>query len=156
VSSDDNGKCLVVVANKSDLLNESQKKRAQRSYGREFAFVSYAPVVFASALRGEGLENALELAILAVEEAKKKINQKKLREAVWKAVERVKPAAYGGKWIRITGCKQRNVLPPRFVVSSNEPKGVAKNYLRYLEKRIRAEFGFAGTPIKLSVVRGKR
>ncbi len=152
-SSKEYGKCLVIVANKVDLLTEAQKKEMKRSYREEFVFAPYAPVVPTSALNGEGVEKALELAMDAAAEGKKRVAKTRLSEAVRAAVDRSKPPSHGGKWIRIHGCEQRGVMPPRFVLFSNEPRGVGKDYLRYLEKNLRKEFGFRGTPIMMSVTR---
>jgi len=153
ISSRDYGKCLIVVANKIDLLEASEKKKLSKAYQEGFSFVPYAPVIPTSALLGYGLEKALEAALEAVEESGARVKKKRLVETIERAVERSKPPAYGGKWVRITGCEQKGVSPPRFLLFSNEPAGVSKAYLRYLEKNIRHDFGFVGTPIRLSVAR---
>jgi GTP-binding protein len=152
-SSKEYGKCLVVVANKTDLLTGVEKKEMKRSYREEFVFAPYAPVVPTSALTGEGVEKALELALYAAAEGKRRVAKTRLSEAVKAAVGRSKPPSHGGKWIRIYGCEQKGVLPPRFVLFSNEPRGLGKDYLRYLEKNLRKEFGFRGTPIMIGVTR---
>jgi GTP-binding protein len=152
-SSKEYGKCLVVVANKTDLLTEAEKRDMKRSYRHQFVFAPYAPVVPTSALTGEGVEKALELALHAAAEGKRRVAKTRLSEAVKAAVERFKPPSYGGKWIRIYGCEQKGVLPPRFMLFSNEPRGLGKDYLRYLEKNLRKEFGFKGTPIMIGVTR---
>lgn len=153
ISSRDHGKCLVVVANKIDLLEASVKKKLSKAYHQGFSFVPYATVIPTSALLGTGLEKALEAALEAVEESSARVEKKRLAETIERAVERSKPPAYRGKWVRITGCEQKGVSPPSFFVFSNEPAGISKGYLRYLDKNIRHEFGFVGTPIRLSVVK---
>lgn len=155
VSSREYGKCLVVAANKTDLLTKEGRKDVLRSYGRELPFVTYAPVVLTSALLGSGLDKALEHAVASAVEARKKIKKERLVLTIERAVEYSRPPAHGDKWVRITGCEQKGVSPPRFVLFSNHPEGIKKEYLRYLEKRIREEFGFVGTPIRLSATRKK-
>lgn len=152
-SSRDYGKCLVLVANKIDLLDDSQKRSLSKAYEQGFSFVQYAQVIPTSALLGTGLDKALEAAINAVCESNTRVKKKRLMDTIERAVERSKPPAYGGKWVRITGCEQKGVSPPRFLLLANEPAGISKAYLRYLEKNIRHDFGFVGTPIRLSVVR---
>jgi len=155
VSSRHYGKCLVVVANKIDLLKSAKKRDLSKAYHNGFSFVPYASVIPTSALLGSGLERVLEAAIEAAVESSARVKKKRLAETIERAVERSKPPAYGGKWVRITGCEQKGVSPPRFLLFSNLPAGISKGYLRYLEKNIRHEFGFVGTPIRLSVVRKK-
>jgi GTP-binding protein len=149
VSSKEYGRCLVVAANKTDLLGDAERGMLPELYEREFVFVPYAHIVLTSALLGTGLEKALELAMHSVVEAKKRIQQKRLREAVEEAVQRYKPPSHKGRWVRIYGCEQKGVSPPRFALYSNDPRGIGSDYLRYLEKKIRREFGFAGTPIRI-------
>ncbi|MFQ5905448.1 MAG: ribosome biogenesis GTPase Der [bacterium] len=155
VSSRDYGKCLVIVANKSDLLTKEGKRDLLGAYRRQLPFVSYAPIVLTSALLGMGLAKALEYAVASVCEAKKMVEKEKLVVAIERAVEASRPPAYGDKWVRISACEQKGVSPPRFVLFSNHPKGLKKDYLRYLEKRIRDEFGFVGTPMRFSVAARK-
>jgi len=153
VSSREYGRCLVIAANKTDLISEVRRAGLVDLYGREFVFVPYAHIVATSALTGAGLDKALHSAVSSVAEAKKRIQRKKLEEVLKDAVERYKPPSHGGKWVRIYGCEQKDVSPPSFALYSNDPKGVGSDYIRYLEKNIRREFGFAGTPIRIYPVR---
>jgi GTP-binding protein len=147
------GKCLVIAANKSDLLDETQKAELPDLYRREFVFVPYAHIVLTSALDGMGLVEALNLAIQATAEAKRRVARKDLWGVVESAVLRNRPPSRGGRWVRVLGSEQKGISPPRFVIYTNDPKGIGKDYVRYLEKNIRREFGFVGTPVRISVSR---
>jgi GTP-binding protein len=149
VTSKEYGRCLVIAVNKIDLLSDGERDRLPQLYRRQFVFVPYAHIVLTSALVGTGLENALGLAIQSVVEAKKRIQQKRLEKAVEEAVQRYKPPSHRGKWVRIYGCEQKGVSPPRFLLYTNYPRGVGSNYIRYIEKNMRRAFGFAGTPVRI-------
>ena len=153
VNSKEYGRCLVIAANKIDLLSQARRAGLTDLYRREFVFVPYAQIVGTSALTGVGLDKSLELAVTSVAESRKRVQRKKLEEAVEQAVQKYKPPSHRGKWVRIYGCEQKDVSPPRFALYSNDPKGVGNDYIRYLEKKIRKEFGFAGTPIRIYPVR---
>ena len=65
------------------------------------------------------------------------------------AVSKNHPAAYGGKWVKLNYMTQIKSNPPLFVVFTNEPRGIKKNYKNYLENQLRTQFGFMGVPIRI-------
>jgi GTPase len=145
-------KGIVVVVNKWDLLDKGPEtvEKYRKKAAEELVFVPYAPLAFISAKFGQHVHEVLDLALQVVRERLTRVSTAHLNKMLREAVARHPPTAKHGKHIRFYYGTQVDVAPPTFVFFCNEPKQIHFTYRRYLENRLRAEFGFTGTPIRMS------
>ena len=141
----------VVLVNKWDLASELKLDQAEcLKYVRSrLKFMPYAPFRFVSALRGQGIEEALEAALMVFEERGKKIPNRQLRTAVMAALAEHPPPGKGKRFLRLRRVMQREVNPPTFTFYVNDPELVHFSYRRYLENRLRDSLGYRWSHLKL-------
>jgi GTP-binding protein len=146
------GRGLVVAINKWDLVEE-KTDRTFDQYAEwirnETPFLEFAPVVSISAKTHQRVGKVLELAIDIWGERRKRIPTAELNRVLQAATDRQQPPAVKGRRPKIFYGTQAAIAPPTFVFFANDAASVHFSYRRYLENRIRDEFGFHGTPIKL-------
>ena len=122
---------------------------------KKFDFMSYAPVVFISALTGQRVPQVPETVLKVLEEREKRVPTPQLNRLIRSAmVEHPPSESTRGRYLKFNYATQPRTSPPTFVFFVNDPKLLHFSYRRYLENRIRQEFGFIGTPIRMSF-RGK-
>jgi len=145
-------KGLVVVVNKWDLVEKDANTMDEyRAKAREaLDFMPYAPIVFTSAKLGLRVQQALEAALLVVEERERRVSTATLNRLLQEAVSAHPPASKPGKWVKFFYATQADVSPPMFVFFVNDPTQIHFSYRRYLENQLREHFGFSGTPIRMS------
>ncbi len=140
----DEGKGLILLANKADLLNGEQKKVRAMDIAAAFPFCRFAPTLFVSAVSRDGLLKLFPLIDSVTRNRLRRIATKDLREWYLTAVRGVPSRALAsGKHIT-----QAAEPPPTFVLFVKNPRAVQVAQLRYLENNIRQRFGFEGTPIR--------
>ncbi|MBI4494811.1 MAG: ribosome biogenesis GTPase Der [Chloroflexi bacterium] len=149
-------KGLVLVVNKWDLVAKTSRTMAEHTeqVRRAFNFAPWAPLLFISARTGQRVERVLETVRVVQAERQKRVPTSRLNEVVREAVLEHR-LTERGRALKVYYSTQGGVEPPTFVLFVNDPKLVHFSYQRYLENRIRAAFGFEGTPLKL-VFRGHR
>jgi GTP-binding protein len=113
-------------------------------------FIDYAPMIFISALTGQRIHQVLETANRVWEARFFRIQTSHLNQILRDAVQHHPPPNKGTKRLKIYFASQVAVNPPVFLFSANDKKLVHFTYKRFLENRIREEFAFEGTPIRLS------
>jgi GTP-binding protein len=147
----DAGKGLVLVLNKWDVVEKDEKTADERlrALRREAPYLSWADIVFASAKTGSRLDRVLEEARRVAEERYRRIPTAEVNRVISDAVQDHPPSHVRNRLAKILYATQVAVAPPTFVVFVNDPELVHFSYRRYLENRIRAEYGFLGTPIRL-------
>lgn len=146
----DERKGLIIVLNKIDLIeDENDREKMLRRIQRRMPFLPWAPIIMASALTGENIKIILDLAQEIMEERKKEIPQKRLQEFMDES--RLYHSAKTSKKIplRLVKMEQVKTNPPTFVIKTNDPEAIHFSYRRYLERRLREQFGFNGTAISL-------
>ena len=146
------GKGLVIAVNKWDLVEDKTDKTfAQYTewIRSEVPFLDFAPLVSISAKTGQRVGKVLELAIDIWGERRKRIATGELNRVIRAAVERQTPPVVKGRRPKVFYGTQAAVAPPTFVFFANEAGLIHFSYRRYIENRLREEFGFDGTPIKL-------
>ena len=150
-------KGVVVIVNKWDLV-EPKSKAEWTDYVRgEMKFLDYAPVLFTSALTGEGVDKLLPQAYEAFQERQRKIETAELDDVVRGAVMAHVIPRRGKKVLKLFRVAQTATNPPVFTFSVNDAKLIHFSYKRFLENKLRQAFGFNGTPIRLVFkVRGGR
>ncbi|HET9521068.1 MAG TPA: ribosome biogenesis GTPase Der [Candidatus Limnocylindrales bacterium] len=146
------GKGLVIAVNKWDLVADKTDRTFDQYtewIRNEVPFLDFAPVVSISAKTGQRVGKVLELAIDIWGERRKRVSTAELNRILRAATERQVPPVVKGRRPKIFYGTQAAVAPPTFVFFANDASSIHFSYRRYLENRLRAEFGFDGTPIKL-------
>ena len=145
------GKGLIIVVNKWDLVEKDNKTfdAFEKKIRNEFPFISYAPILFVSALTKQRLSKLPELVERISDNHKLRIQSSLLNEVITDAVAMNPTPTDKGRRLRIYYTTQVAVKPPTFVLFVNDPELMHFSYLRYLENRIRETFDFEGTPIRL-------
>ncbi|MCS7050588.1 MAG: ribosome biogenesis GTPase Der, partial [Thermomicrobium sp.] len=105
---------------------------------------------------GKNVEQVVDLALIVVAERSRRIPTAELNEFLREAVAHHPPPTKPGKWVKFYYVTQPAVHPPTFVFFCNRPELVHFSYRRYLENRLRARYGFLGTPIELVFRERKR
>lgn len=149
------GKAAVFVVNKWDITPKDDKTYHQftQSVREQFQFMSYAPVVFVSALTKQRLNKLLPEVNRVAEAHSMRVPTHSLNDVISDAVAMNAPPTDKGRKLRINYGTQVSVKPPTFVVFVNDPELMHFSYERYLENKIRASFGFEGTPLRIFVRR---
>ncbi len=144
-------KGIVLVVNKWDKVEKDSNTMLEYTakIRQELDFLSWVPMVFTSAKFGQRVNKVLDLALQVSEERRKRVATAILNRVVREAVSEHNPPTKPGKWLKILYATQADVEPPTFVFSVNDSKQVHFSYERYLENRLRENFGFEGTPIRL-------
>ena len=150
------GRGCVVVVNKWDLLGDEESMREfGENVHNQLPFLDYAPIVFTSALSGMGVEAAVDTAIDAASNHALRIPTGELNRILQDAVD-AHPYARKGRDLRIKYATMTDVKPPTIVIFVNDPDLAHFSYTRYLENRIRREFAYEGTPIRLILRKAKK
>lgn len=145
------GKGIIIVVNKWDTLDKdnSTVKDFERDIRSEFAYLSYAPIVFVSAVTKQRLNKLPEMIKRVSENQRLRIQSSVLNDVILDAVAMNPTPTDKGKRLRIFYATQVAIKPPTFVVFVNDPEMMHFSYSRFLENRIRDTFVFEGTPIRI-------
>lgn len=145
------GKPIVVVVNKWDTVEKDDKTmlRYTEKIRAEFAYLSYAPVVYVSAKSGQRVGTIIPMVDKVYANANRRIATNILNEVIADTQVTTPAPARNGKRFRVYYATQVAVAPPTFVLSCNDPKLMHFSYQRFLENSLRQAFDFEGTPIKV-------
>jgi len=139
---------IVVLLNKWELIDDAeQRAKVTLDIERKLHFIGRAPMLKISALTGKGVQKLLPALSSSIDDYQKRVPTRKVNEVVMTA-QAATPAPHGG---RILYATQGATDPPTFTLFVN--KEISPSYLRYIERRLREEFDFGATPIKLRVRR---
>lgn len=151
----DAGRALVIAYNKWDLTDEDRRYYLEREIERDLVQIPWAPRVNLSARTGRHLEKLVPALDRALESWDTRVPTARLNAFIGEIVAAHPHPVRGGKQPRILFVTQAGTRPPRFVVFASG--FIEAGYRRFLERRLREEFGFEGTPIEISVrVRERR
>ena len=150
------GKASIIVVNKWDLIEKDSKTMdsMRKEVMRDLAFMSYAPVLFISAMTGQRTQRIFELVNFVNDQSAMRITTGMLNNVLADATARVQPPTDKGKRLKIYYMTQTGIRPPNFVVFCYSRELFNFSYQRYIENQIRAVFGLEGTPIRM-VIRQK-
>ncbi|MBU5314139.1 ribosome biogenesis GTPase Der [Tissierella carlieri] len=146
----DNGKAIIIAVNKWDLVKKDSNTHLEfeKEIRRVLGFITYAPIIFISALTGQRVDKLLELINVVNNNYNLRISTGVLNDIVNEAVLMNQPPSDKGKRAKIYYGTQVSVRPPKFVIFVNYKELMHFSYVRYLENQIRNHFGFVGTPIQ--------
>jgi len=144
-------KGIVLVINKWDVVEKDGHTADEwlKVLRREAPYLAWADIVFASAQTGQRMERVLREARRVAEERYRRVPTADLNRVVTDAVRAHPPAHVRNRLGKVLYATQVAVAPPTFVIFVNDPELIHFSYRRYLENRIRDEYGFLGTPIRL-------
>ncbi len=149
------GRALVLAFNKWDLLDEDRRDQLEREIGRDLARVAWAPRVNVSARTGRAVDKLAAQLRISLGSWDKRISTGRLNSWLTEVVAATPPPPRGGKAPRVLFATQADTRPPRFVLFTTG--FLEAGYRRFIERRLREDFDFTGTPIEISVrVREKR
>src|SRR5699024_2965642 len=150
------GKGCIICVNKWDAIEKDDKtmQEMQAKLEKDFSFMSYAPILFISAKTGQRLDKMFELIKQAAASNAMRVTTGVLNDILAQATARVQPPTDKGKRLKIYYMTQASTKPPTFVCFCNDHELFHYSYQRYLENRIRENFGLEGTPVRM-VFRGR-
>jgi len=146
---EDAGKAMVLVMNKWDLVDEDRRDQIDKELDRDVNHLEWVQRVNVSAITGwhrDRLAPALRTALQGWEQ---RIPTSKLNSFLGNLVGATPPPVRGGKQPKIFYATQAGIAPPKFVIFSNG--WIEPSYRRFIERRLREEFGFPGTPIIVAI-----
>lgn len=147
------GKASIIVVNKWDLIEKDGKTmdKMREEVRRDLSYMTYAPILFISALTGQRVDRIFELINFVDNQSAMRITTGMLNNILADATARVQPPTDKGRRLKIYYMTQASVRPPTFVAFCNDARLFHFSYQRYLENQIRAVFGLEGTPIRMIV-----
>lgn len=146
-----NGKAIIIVVNKWDKIEkdtgtlENYKKELKVN----FAFMSYAPIIFISAKTGQRIDKLFEEINFVAQQNNTRLTTSALNVMLAEATARVQPPTDKGKRLKVYYITQIAIKPPTFVIFTNSLELFHFSYKRYLENQIRTTFSLNATPIKI-------
>ena len=147
------GKASIIVVNKWDMLEKETNTMNEMTakIRQDLGYMTYAPVLFISALTGQRVGKLFELINIVANQSAMRITTGMLNNILEDATARVQPPTDKGRRLKIYYMTQVGVKPPHFVIFCNDARLFHFSYQRYLENQIRAVFGLEGTPIKITI-----
>ena len=148
------GKGIIIVANKWDLMKDRGPdfvKTFDEALRRQLKFLDYATVLHISAATGERTPKLLEAIDRVSASRRQRVKTNELNRFIERVTQEHPPVSPGRRHVRVLYAAQTGVAPPNFVLFTNVATNFHFSYMRFLENRIRDEFGFAGTPIRIQV-----
>ncbi len=152
------GKASIIVVNKWDAIEKDD--RTMNAFlldvRNKLSFMTYAPVVFISALTGQRVDRIFENIALVSNQHSVRVQTGVLNDVLADAVLRVQPPSDKGKRLKLYYMTQASVKPPTFIVFVNDKELAHFSYMRYIENQLREAFGLNATPIRLIVRERKK
>ncbi|KLI09419.1 GTP-binding protein Der [Mycolicibacterium conceptionense] len=151
----DAGRALVIAFNKWDLVDEDRRYLLDKEIDRELVQVQWAPRVNISAMTGRAVQKLVPALETSLASWDKRISTGQLNNFLKEVVAATPPPVRGGKQPKILFATQAATRPPTFVLFTSG--FLEAGYRRFLERRLREQFGFEGSPVRINVrVREKR
>lgn len=143
-----NGTSVIVIFTKTDISDKETINKIMEELYRKLYFADYIPFLNISALKNKGIENIFKYIDILLQERKKIIPENKLMN-IFKQKESSSYIYVSGKKYKLKFIKQIGTNPPFFLVFSNMDISSKTNIKNYIEKTLRENFEFNGTPIML-------
>ncbi|KAL9233658.1 hypothetical protein vseg_008624 [Gypsophila vaccaria] len=147
------GKACLIVVNKWDTIPDKNQETStiyEQDVRQKLRNLHWAPIVYATAITGQSIDKIIVAANIVEKERSRRLSTATLNQVVREAVAfKAPPRTRGGRRGRVLYCTQAAIRPPTFVFFVNDAKLFPDTYRRYMEKQLRSDAGFAGTPIRL-------
>ena len=147
------GRAIIIVINKWDEYKKENGtlEKYQKEVYQKLAYLEYAPILFISAKTGKRVDKLFELINEVNKFNEMRISTSVLNELLAEAVSMVQPPTDKGRRLKVFYITQVGIKPPTFAVFVNSKKLFHFSYQRYIINKLRQEFGFNGTPIRLLI-----
>ncbi len=144
-------KSVVVIVNKWDAIEKDTYSVTDytNKIRQDLNFMDYVPILFISAKTGQRVDQVLPTALLVQEERLARIPTSKLNQIFRAAQDAHSPSNNTGQTLKIYYATQVRSDPPTFMLYVNDPKLSHFSYMRFLENRLRLEYKFVGTPVRI-------
>ncbi|CAB4697311.1 unannotated protein [freshwater metagenome] len=146
---EDAGKAMVIVMNKWDLVDEDRRDQLDREIDRHLDQVEWAQRVNVAAKTGWHRDRLAPALRTALDSWEKRVPTAKLNSFLGALIGATPPPVRGGKQPKVYYATQAGIAPPKFVVFSNG--WIEASYRRFIERRLREEFSFPGTPVQVAI-----
>lgn len=147
------GKGCLIVVNKWDTIPNKNQQTAmyyEQDVREKLRCLDWAPIVYSTAIAGHSVDKIITAASAVEKERSRRLTTSILNQVIQEALAfKAPPRTRGGKRGRVYYCTQAAIRPPTFVFFVNDAKLFPETYRRYMEKQLRADAGFPGTPIRL-------
>jgi GTP-binding protein len=145
------GKGCILIVNKWDLVEKDSQTMVhyEKEVREDLKYLSYAPILFISALTGQRVMKVLDIVDHVSEQARKRISTSQINKYFREWVERFSPPLYKNRSVKLNYITQVSTAPPTFVIYTNFPNGIHFSYERYLLNQMRETFSFEGVPVRL-------
>lgn len=149
----ESGKASIIVVNKWDLIEKDTHTmdKMRKQVMNDLSYMTYAPVLFISALTGQRAQRIFELVNFVNDQSSMRITTGMLNNVLADAQARVQPPSDRGRRLKIYYMTQTGIKPPSFVIFCNSRELFHFSYQRYIENQIRSVFGLEGTPIRMKI-----
>ncbi|RBQ20554.1 ribosome biogenesis GTPase Der [Spongiactinospora rosea] len=149
------GRCVVVAFNKWDLVDEDRRYYLEKEIDRQLVRIPWALRVNISAKTGRHVDRLVPAIERALDSWATRVPTSRLNAFLTELIQATPPPVRGGKQPKILFATQASVEPPKFVLFTSG--FLEDTYRRFIERRLREEFGFAGSPVEISMkIREKR
>ncbi len=148
------GKAAILVVNKWDAVADKETntmRDRERAVRDGLSYMTYAPVVFLSALTGQRVDRLFPMIQEVYRQNTSRITTGALNSILAEATARVQPPSDKGRRLKIYYMTQAGTKPPHFVFFCNDARLFHFSYQRYLENQIRSVFGLQGTPVRITI-----
>lgn len=150
----DAGKGMVIAINKWDLIEDKKSNtinKFEQKIAHEIPFLDYVPKIYISAVTHQRLNQIFSKVIEVQNERSKRVSTGLLNKVINEAYALNPPQTIRNKRLKIMYSTQASIQPPTFILFANNEELMKDHYKRYMENKLREAFGFAGTPIRISV-----
>jgi GTP-binding protein len=148
VEAEQMGRGMVFIANKWDLVKGVEQQKFAAQILEKAPTLRFVPIIFTSALTGKGIDKIIPAVLHVEEESRKRIGTAELNRYIENAVKEKHPPARAGRFIKFYYVTQAESRPPTFIFFCNWPKLIDPAYERFLENKLRHDFGFTGVPLR--------
>ncbi len=148
------GKAAIIVVNKWDAVEDKETntmRDKELAVKDGLSYMTYAPVVFLSALTGQRVDKLFPLIQEVYRQNTSRITTGALNSILADATARVQPPSDKGRRLKIYYMTQAGTKPPHFIIFCNDARLFHFSYQRYLENQIRDVFGLKGTPVRITI-----
>ena len=143
------GRALVIAYNKWDLVDEERRAQLDREIDRQLHTARWAPRVNISARTGRHVDRLVPAIELALDSWETRVPTGRLNAWLAEVVAATPPPSRGGRQPKILFATQAGIRPPHIVLFSTG--FLEAGYRRFIERRLREEFGFEGSPLRVSL-----
>ena len=153
------GRALVILVNKWDLVKQDEERHVgvvKDEFERKLPHLSWAPVLYISALTGKGTHRVLDEVRRVYAQFDTRISTADCNRFLESALATHSPPQKQSRPVRLNYMSQVRVRPPTFNIWCNTPEGVIDSYKRFLTNRLRDTYGFEGTPLRLFFLQKRR